>query len=406
MRHEVSREVRVVADVPVVAVQVHQEDAKTTHIMNISRRGMLCSDVEAAVGDPLRFELQHRGRAVFGVGEVRWRAASQCGIRIEEFSGQGETEWLHLMSTSLAHLPARELVSPSTTLALAAGELVIPAETSLPEALKLFAQARSDMGWMPQGKQWAALHFADLLPYWMELQELNALTDRQHLRHALTVLAHDLSTPIGIIRTTNSMLLSGIIPPDRFLKEGYAAMVDENCQRVLDFADDLMSLGVDQWGEIRLNRTEWDLVQLMRETEKSFQVNAKTRGIHLSIDIPCSTALVWGDRCKLQRALQNLVSNALKYSPRAARVHLQLTSAHDHWRIDVEDSGVGIAPQDLSRVFDPFTPVASVPAHGERSHGIGLSISKSIVEAHGGQLTAVSEPGKGSTFSILLPNKI
>lgn len=403
MHHQFSRELRVGADVSAVAVQQQHEDGNATQIVNMSRRGMLCSGVNAAVGETLRFEFKHRGRTVLAMGKVRWNAASRCGVRIDEFLGHGETEWLQLMSSLLAKLTARDLLPSSTPTVPVAGALVIPSETRLPEALKLFVQARADMGWMPKDNQWAPLRFADLLPYWMELQELNALTDRQRLRHAITVLAHDLSTPIGIIRTTNSLLLSGIISPERFLKEGYAAMVDDNCQRVLDFTEDMINMSRNQLVEMRLERTECDLVDLVRDAEKVFQVSAQSRDIELSADIQCPAACAWVDRSKLQRALHNLVSNALKYSPRLARVSIKLSSADGYWRIDVEDTGVGISQQDLPHVFDQFTRVASEPAHGERSHGIGLSITKAIVEAHGGQLKVVSELGVGSTFTILLP---
>lgn len=402
MPYQFSRELRVTADASNIAMQLHQ-GVYAAKMINMSRRGILCSDVGAVVGETLRFELNHRGRTIYGTGEVRWRGASQCGVRIQDFLGYGEVEWLKLMGSSLAQLPIKKIPTEAPPVAGEAGDFIIPQETPLADALKMFAQARSDVAWVPQGEQWTALRTADVLPYWMEMQELNAITDRQRLRDAVTVLAHDLATPIGIVRTTNSLLLSGIASPESFIQEGYAAMVDDNCQRALDFIDDMIAVSCDPLGEMRLTRTTCDLVEMVQEIEKLFQSKAQLYSIQLSSESQVASASVAVDRSKIERALQNLVSNALKYSASSAQVCIRLRRDDDQWCVEVQDTGVGISPKDLPHVFDAFSRVKNTPLHGERSHGLGLSIAKGIVEAHGGTLQVQSELGVGSTFRILLP---
>ncbi len=407
MRAPNPRELRVVTDTPLVSVQLaHAADVREARIDNVSRRGMLCSDLNAKVGDSVHFEVKHRGRSIFGVGQVRWRSDTGCGLRIDDFMGHSESQWLQLMSLSLAQLSAEQFVyltaTPSTS---PARDLFIPAETSLPDIVKMFVDARADIGTVITPEGHARLQFAELLPYWMECQELDRLIDRERICQMMTALVHDLSTPIGIIRTTNSLLLSGIVTPERFLQEGYAAMVDENCKRILDFADDAMTMRCNNLGEMRLNHGDVDLVALLRDTEHAFALDAQSKGISFNLEIEPREAMVFVDACKIERALHNLVSNALKYSASTARVCLCLHGVEGFWQIDVVDTGVGIAADDLPYVFDEFSRVASHPSHGERRHGFGLSIAKGIVEAHDGEIRVKSSLGRGSTFSILLPTK-
>ncbi|HSO26686.1 MAG TPA: HAMP domain-containing sensor histidine kinase, partial [Anaerolineales bacterium] len=112
---------------------------------------------------------------------------------------------------------------------------------------------------------------------------------------------------------------------------------------------------------------------------------------------------IWADPVRLRQIIENLVSNAIKYSPPGSQVKLSAALEGEYWRISVVDHGPGIAPGERARLFQPFARLSALPTGGEKSTGLGLAITHTYVQAHGGQIGVESEPGRGSTFWFTVP---
>jgi signal transduction histidine kinase len=132
---------------------------------------------------------------------------------------------------------------------------------------------------------------------------------------------------------------------------------------------------------------------------------AKEKGITLEETLPQDLPPVEADRAKLRRILLNLLSNALKFTQKGGRVEVRAEREDKHVRISVSDTGVGIAPEDVDRLFDKYAQARSRATRGEKGTGLGLYITRQLVELHGGEIKVESKLGKGSTFTFTLPIK-
>ncbi|MGB5987089.1 MAG: HAMP domain-containing sensor histidine kinase, partial [Desulfobacterales bacterium] len=155
-------------------------------------------------------------------------------------------------------------------------------------------------------------------------------------------------------------------------------------------------------GALPLDLEPLQLDHLLRAVCEQFSAVAESQGLTLNCRIE-SPGAVLGDRLHLRRAIVNLVDNALKYTPREGRITLCLKSEPKGVAIEVFDTGMGISKAEQELIFSRFHRATDTRARDARGVGLGLSIARSIVEAHGGTLTVASTPGQGSTFAIHLP---
>jgi signal transduction histidine kinase len=134
-----------------------------------------------------------------------------------------------------------------------------------------------------------------------------------------------------------------------------------------------------------------------------FWASAKKRGIELVVRTPLPAAYVRGDQTLLMRALCNLIDNAIKYSPAGTRIECGIDAAPGYWRASVRDHGQGIAPQDLARLFEPFSRVGVDTKTDVGGAGLGLAFVRTVAQRHGGEVEVTSELGAGSIFTLRLP---
>jgi signal transduction histidine kinase len=154
-------------------------------------------------------------------------------------------------------------------------------------------------------------------------------------------------------------------------------------------------------GTLRVEPEPTDLRPLVRETASEFQI--LTRDHPVQVDLPRSLPLVMADPRRIRQVLRNLVENAVKYSPGGGEIDVVVQAGSEAIQVNVADRGMGIEPQHLERIFDRFYQVDSASTRRVGGSGLGLSISKAIVEAHDGEIWAESEAGAGSTFCFTLP---
>jgi len=196
-------------------------------------------------------------------------------------------------------------------------------------------------------------------------------------------------------------LIDGVLPSE---PQVFAQILDE-VRRLQRFVDDLREVSRMEAGALQLHREEIPPQELIESLVRRFQPAYQEKGVDLHTEIAPETPALWVDRERLLQVLSNLLDNALRYTPSGGRVTLRMAPEGEKWvRIEVQDTGVGIPPEHLPHIFKRFYRVEPSRSRAHGGSGLGLTIARLLVEAHGGQIWAES-PGKnrGSTFIIRLP---
>jgi signal transduction histidine kinase len=221
-------------------------------------------------------------------------------------------------------------------------------------------------------------------------------------KQLLNNIAHDLNGPLTPIRIQTHLLRNH----DPALPEDVIRGVDvmqrsvEQLERLVADLADLAKLDI---GKLRLDRNPIDLAELVRGLGQSFTAVAATRDVRLHIEAPGPLPIL-GDTTRLNQVLTNLLGNALKFTPPQGSILLAAYGTGTHCNVAVRDTGRGLTPAQMARMFQPFVQVHDTTALKAGGSGLGLFISRGIVEAHGGHLWVESPgPGAGTTFSVAVP---
>ena len=213
-------------------------------------------------------------------------------------------------------------------------------------------------------------------------------------RHLLAEVTHDLRTPLTIIQGQLEGLLDGVYPRD---DAQLSAILDET-RLLARLIDDLRTLALAEGGALPLQREPADLAVLAGETVAAFQPQADLVGVKLALDIPLDLPELELDPVRIREVLTNLMTNALRYTSPGGKVCLRCERQDGLVVVSVSDTGAGIPPADLPHIFDRF--YKSPDSHGA---GLGLAIARNLVKAHGGEISASSETGRGTTIRFTLP---
>lgn len=217
-------------------------------------------------------------------------------------------------------------------------------------------------------------------------------------------IAHELRTPLSLILGHAEAVHDGVLPPSR---ENFE-IIREEAERLEHLVNDLRILSLADAGELSINPQRVEPDRLLREVAAIYQYQTQRKNITLDLDIAASLSEVEVDPGRMTQVLTNILDNALRHTPEGGRIVLSARDLNDQVELAIQDSGPGLEAQDIDRIFDRFYRTdASRQRDGDflGGSGLGLAIARSIIQAHGGQLSAESEMGKGLKVIVRLPKK-
>jgi len=228
------------------------------------------------------------------------------------------------------------------------------------------------------------------------LRELDRLKDE-----FVSLVSHELRTPLTSIRGYVELLLDD---GDKFSADQrrFLEIVDRNSSRLLELVGDLLFLAQIEAGKLAIEVGTVDLNRVVEECVETSSPAADARGIELRSRLE-RLPKIQGDRARLAQVLDNLVSNAIKFTPRSGRVEVRLSAEGDAAVLEVEDSGLGIPEAEQAQLFERFFRSSTATEHAIPGTGLGLTITKAIVDRHGGGIEVESAEGAGTTVRVRLP---
>jgi signal transduction histidine kinase len=238
---------------------------------------------------------------------------------------------------------------------------------------------------------------ADLGSQNERLLELDSLKDE-----FIALVSHELRTPLTSIRGYLELLLEGEAGELTQEQQQFLGVVERNAHRLLHLVGDLLFLAQLEAGKLNLEVGAVDLAAVASESVETARPLAEEKDVSLTLATG-PVPLMAGDRGRVAQLLDNLVSNAIKFTPEGGRVDVRLRGVDGDAVVEVRDTGFGIPADEQHRLFERFFRSSIASAQAIPGTGLGLAITKAIVEAHGGQIAVASQEGEGTTFKVTLP---
>ncbi|RKG85773.1 sensor histidine kinase [Corallococcus sp. CA049B] len=260
----------------------------------------------------------------------------------------------------------------------------------------------------PEGVRWllprgSPVHgeMGDVVGATLILQDVTRLRRFDELKNDLVAtVAHEFRTPLTSLRMAIHLVAEGVVGQVTEKQADLLFAAREDCERLQGIVDDLLDLSRIQAGRLQLDVREVGTEELVEQALAAQRTLAEDRGVRLSQSLSPDAETVRVDPDRMQLVLGNLVGNGVKHTPHGGEVSVRVSREGPHVRFEVKDTGEGIPAQEQARIFEKFYRAPGAPAGGA---GLGLSIARDIVQAHGGELGVVSTPGQGSTFWFTLP---
>ncbi len=236
----------------------------------------------------------------------------------------------------------------------------------------------------------------------VDIVSLRLASTRTTLAHILSVCSHDLKAPLAAVQSYLQVILGGFVGE---LNEKQKEMLSRSCVRIAEFIemiDNILDISRFEAGQLEME--ELSLPEVVRDSIEMLRPLAEEKKLNFTLDLPQDMPKTEGSATRLKQVVANLVGNAIKFTPSPGEISVKLKEDDGYLRVEVADTGVGISPEELPKIFDDFYRGVAGDTEAKGT-GLGLSISKKIIEAHGGRIWAESpcpETGRGSKFIFAL----
>ena len=264
----------------------------------------------------------------------------------------------------------------------------------------------------PVGKQFINANFT---PYYDKKGKMEGLvvvlqdiTEQKKLddmrKEFVANVSHELRTPLTTVKSYTETLLDGAMEEKELATE-FLTIINSEADRMAFLVRDLLQLTRFDNKQARLDMTEIEMNDFLNMTVRQNKIHAEAKNQQLSFRPYEHMVVVHGDRDRVGQVVNNIVTNAIKYSLEQATIRIFITEDEKYFKINVKDTGMGISREDLPRIFERFYRVDKARSRAMGGTGLGLAIAKEIMETHGGKLTAESEYGKGTTMTMWFPKE-
>lgn len=232
------------------------------------------------------------------------------------------------------------------------------------------------------------------------LKDINALKDK-----FLGIAAHDIRSPLAGISGLLETIIEGGIGEINPQQREMLTLAFNSSKQVFNIVGDLLDISVIESGNLSLNYEPASLTQIVEERVRFHQYSIKKKNIAIQTHLK-ETPPILIDKGRIEQVLDNLLSNAAKFSPENSEIHVSVTLTEKTIEFGVQDKGPGLSQHDQEKLFGIFRKLSAKPTSGEKSSGLGLAICKKIIDAHKGTIQVTSSPGDGATFTVSLPVSI
>lgn len=234
---------------------------------------------------------------------------------------------------------------------------------------------------------------------WRDVTRVKELEDMKS--QLLSTVSHELRTPLASIKGFATTLLRQDVRWDEATQREFLRIIEEESNRLEELIDNLLDMSQVEAGALRIQKEPVQLRRLVREAVEMAQ--RRTEAHWFVVDLPSELPRVWADPRRIRQVLNNLLENAIKYSPDGGQITVRCEVEGANVVVSITDQGQGIPPEYLERVFDRFFQVNGADTRRMGGSGLGLAIAKGIVQAHDGAIWAEAAPGQGSVFRFTLP---
>jgi len=219
----------------------------------------------------------------------------------------------------------------------------------------------------------------------------------------ISTVSHELRTPMTSIKGYADLLMLGMAGPLSDQQKHFIGIIRNNAERMVALVSDLLDISRIESGRVQLDLRAIHIREVVMQVVGTLQGKAQSKNIALQVDVSENLPLVWGDSNRVAQILTNLISNAIQYTPPGGRVTISAHPSGDMMEVSVADTGIGISKEDQRKIFDRFFRADDPLVQETPGTGLGLPITASLVQMHGGQIWVESELGEGSTFTFTLP---
>lgn len=241
---------------------------------------------------------------------------------------------------------------------------------------------------------------------WVALVVFHDVTEAKRVedtrRDFIANVSHELRTPLASIKSVVETLQSGALD-DKAAAQDFLARADAEVDRLVQMVTELLELSRLESGQAPLAREPVDVARMLDQAVERMRPQAERKSLELTLEIAPDLPSIVGDAQRLEQAVVNLLDNAIKFTLEGGSVQVSAQLVDRAVQVEVEDTGTGISAEKLPRIFERF--YKGDRARGDRGTGLGLAVVKHTVEAHGGNISARSREGHGSTFTFTLPAK-